>query len=1131
LNFEGITIHDFVQRHKELLAANHDALCMPTLQRDSSDKILGRENISVSDQRLNQELLIRDMTNITDNIRAFTKKMDEWLSDTASPDHEACKEIIHDLFMKKTLPVSFRSSGELHKSYEETGVRSNAQFLIGRPYFDMIAENKHGLFSEEDRTFLFNVSRGAPRSMNFWRKTYHYKKPENVDELRAALANYKDIKSEDKEASIIDQLDGATTVSATINAAASELAIYCHEHPKLDLAPIMAEFPKVFSVAVKARKGELFNTDPITQPAAIAANYIKRSFKLPADNALLGPLYLSMTDANVFPDEKWRAKLVEDIVGRFSKVKDVDERIHLAETLLLSNREVRDADIRRQVTDIWVKACQMKYKKDTGTQNYMDKIEPVIKRVSEGGVFNIRHEMLRQLCDSVVSQKELSHACEKTVYADVDRSKLTSVGMMLGATQGVIDSMSQSRRSREATMKFLMKPVVEEELNRFADNLANLMDTSGEASPKEKRILRTECRRIHENFWSLPLPARTLAMKHFLLPANERSYDGTEDEKTFQNAANFAMEHLLPLDESKFVVAEDMGKGFKRMVPNKEQEDVVEARRFLSAFLAPGVLDQNQRPLFIAALMSAAQRSAQEGGKVRIGQRLATLLDMMGPAWKKLGQAISSHPDTPRDIAMDMEPLKGTIDMPRWQMWGLFQNTVPQELQDEHTKLGPILGSASFFTTVDAGKSVFSLQSPYARERSQDGFSTMERFIEELKNEKYGFASAVSGSVTDMVHSAHISAALESTGRVGAAQAKALARRYNGTSIEIGDKTYEFEAAQWYDHGPEFRRMKKMGGKTFNDLANAAGDDPQKQEHVHGVAKAVTTVELMHNTDGGVADVDRHGRNFTVDGNKIGMFDVGATHAIIRDRVGRPIDPTDIAKVEDALDHGGTVEVYEPGHRRHRDKGEMELLGNALTEVLKSIKDGGQFTDAVHEQIMKARAQGRDPEHLIRTERALLSLQDCLSELSHEKKDHVDIFAALYRQKLLHPDIREVIEARVASGELGEPDAEQAAMLDGAMKFGIGKGEAMLGYYLGQNSNEVITISPGRSKDLPEPKYWPMPRNEKEISSLCDIEDIAKKTPPKQEKPEPKKEVRGHKVSASFVSAVRSRGGSASYLE
>jgi hypothetical protein len=432
-----------------------------------------------------------------------------------------------------------------------------------------------------------------------------------------------------------------------------------------------------------------------------------------------------------------------------------------------------------------------------------------------------------------------------------------------------------------------------------------------------------------------------------------------------------------------------------------------------------------------------------------------------------------------------MEPLKGKLDMPRWQMWALYERTVPEALRKQNAHLGKVLGSASFFTAVDAGDSVFVMQTPYAKERADDGFAIMQKFVAELKTGKYHIGATMPDSIADMISSARISAGMETNGHVGAEQAKAMAKIYNGASVGVnGGKKHTFETAAWTNYGDEFRQMKKMDGELFNAVPYETAADKKAK---HDAAKAQLALEMYNILSGKPFDPDRHGQNFRIKGTHMGLFDHGAVHAVVKDRQGRVVTADN---VDVAIAGGGSIDIPAA------NEAERKLLGNALIASFKSLKDDVPLANVLHTQIERVRQEeGVSPDYLIRVERALLALNDSYKYLDKSGTDILDIFAGLYngggKKSHIHPDIRDILEKSVAAGELGEAKGAAKAALGIGSALGMNKGAAMLNAYFKENAKAPVTISHERSADVPTPKYWRMEKNTQDIPTLCSVEDIA----------------------------------------
>jgi hypothetical protein len=1006
-------------------------------------------------------LVKNDVESLQKRCQELTKVttfFDKCLKDPSAPYYNEAREAIRSFFLNSEFSTNYEHIIESQSGYE---MRRNFKSAISYlPLLDFIAQDDHKLFTIKEKGQLLAEGGTLCAEIGFWRKAFQYQKPENATDLKAVIEKYESAGYHGN-----DQ-NSRTNISV---AAATEMSIYLktHHDPKLIL-DLIVKHPEFVETA--SRGHELFevNQEKTTNIENKVLEAVESPPNWPADPVSLYKIYQFAMDQHLLTEVRFRDEFTKRITESYAKIPDV-ERAAVAEKILLTRKEVPDLKVRNALISDWAKLRGQQFGTDDGSALYAKKISATIENVGRNAVFNVRYEMLRQLADAVISQRDVSLKCENSIYQRVGRSDATRAGELFGAGQSIYKTLCTDNK-QESLVNLFLSSGSTEDIRQFADkNLRDLADFVDSDDPDEASLTlaRIQSHRMYEDFWSAPLPLRAMIMKELLMPPSQIKSEAGR-EKLFGQASERCINELLPanINYSK------------------------EGRAFLQAFLAKGVLDENSRPLFLSALMAAKQSASGQGEDVGVGQRLATLLDLMGPAWKKLGQAIASHPSTPADIANDMEPLKGKIDTPRWQMWALYEATVPKELRDKYPKLGKVLGAASFFTTVDAYDSVFSMITPYAQERAEDGFNTMARFIQELSTGKYDIGKAVPQSVSQMVHSASVSAALETNGKVGAITASAMTDRYAGTTVIVNDTPYSVSSAQWYNYGPEFRQMQKMPGQVFNDAVKEAKGDPAKTSQVHDQAKAVVAIETANDTDGGPVDRDRHGRNFVVDGNKIGMFDMGATHAVIKDKDGNIVDPTNAQLVDDVLENGGTITVHTP------EKAEREMLGNTLVELFKAMKDGKALPEIMHEQIEKVRSAGGDPEYLILVERGILARQDCMKLLGANSSDLHDIFAGIYqsggRGSLINPDIRKILETRIAAGELGEAEGLASVALTVIGLTG-NKGRTMLTKYLADNARNPVVISRTKVPNAPQPVYWPMPKNTNSILALSTPEQIAKK--------------------------------------
>jgi predicted unusual protein kinase regulating ubiquinone biosynthesis (AarF/ABC1/UbiB family) len=969
LSFLNIPYHEFIKNPYEHLRTNQSLL---------SPQI---ESLSSSNQELLDEVFNRAAVQTGRSARELLQYFDGMLSVTTEPARTTYHNFIKGFFLTDSTPVNFVT---LQKNKID---RDNGSTTM-QSYLDWIAVDKHQLFTLQEKGKTLEGFSGFPAP--FYRKLVGVEKPKSLDDLVKAIDLYWQLGR---------VTDGSLVVTDSIvsEAISSELEDFFLEEPKIpQLWRLLVSHGEVLPQIVRS-----------SQFDATLLRYLRTETEWPENPVTLCSIYRAADALSLFPDEGWRAQFTNLVMQRIDHTEDPHTRIAALEKLLLG-APLKDVDMREGATSRWVECIANLFGPDD-TQSwqspdcsYLERLRPVLDRIANKGHPTIRESLLRNLGNTIVAQRQVSHALEKAALGSIDETSALGVGQAYGGLQTILTILGSEEAARLETITFLIRPLSPKALAKFAKDAARQAFDSAALFSSEHPVdedsnhyqerIKLECKRFYDNFWQAPMAYRAILLQDLLMPAQNRLEDFKAGARaSLDMALGFAISELLPLEDAK-------GN------PNKY---ATEAQRLLKAFLAPGVLDHRQQPVFLSALMAAAQRSNYEGNRLSVGQRLAIIFDGMGPAWKKFGQAVANHPNTPPDISRDMEPLKGKRSTSRSEAWALYEETVPETIRLQNPRLGPVLESASFFTAVDAGDDVFTLLTPNALVRAEDGFSIMENFVAELRKADDEF-SQIAQPVSEMVRSARTSAALETNGRVGAAQAEAMRKRYEGLVVHIGDEKYPVSTAIWRDHGPEFRRMQKMKGPTFNDLP---AKTLQERLHKRAIAKAILYVELRNILSGGAFCVDRHGRNMRVDGKSIGHFDHGAVHAIVRDKSGNEVTPL---SAEEALRDGGSVEITEA------TEAESLQLADALYSSFEQLSEKQSLAVVMHNEIEKARATtGKTPEYLIRVERALLALNDCFKCLDPEGHDIKDILASLYLNGEIHKTICTALEKRIKREKLG----------------------------------------------------------------------------------------------------------------
>ena len=973
LSFIELPYDEFIKDPYTHLRVNQQRLC------PLSESLL---TLTEYTQEERHRVFQRVAAETSESARELLRYFDGMLSIDTGSEQNIYRHFVRDFFLSHSTEFNFGAieSSKIDNENGATTVKS---------YLEWLVNDKHSLFTLPEKGALFQGY--LFMSAGFYRRIIGIEKPERIDDLLRAIDLYHEI-----EAAGFDSEKHASML--TLVAISAEIREFLRDHGE------SGEFWRLLAI-----HGEVLSHEHVrsTEFDEHFLEYLKRETTWPTDPVILGSIYRAVDALGIIPNEEWRRDFTGRVMASIDQNGDVSIRIAALENLLLGI-PLKDVDLREGAARRWVESIA----RDVGPDNtsswndsdcpYLERLQPVLDRVAAGGHSSIRESLLRSLGDEIVAQRQVSHALEKAILGHIDEDGVLKLGLAYGGLQFTLAILGSAEEGRLNTIRFLIHPLTSKSLKDFARKVGReAFDTAylfgsetiaDEDSPRHRERVRLECKRVYDNFWRAPKALRATLLQDLLMPAQTRLDDLKAGARTsLEKACDLVISELLPLEDAH-------GE------PNKYAP---EAQRLLKAFLAPGVLDHRQQPIFLAALMSASQASSEASNRTGVGQRLAIMFDSMGPAWRKFGQAVSSHPSTPPDIARDMEPLKGKRSVSRPEAWALYEGTVPEEIRRQNPRLGAVLESASFFTAIDAGDDVFTVLTPNALPRAEDGFSIMQSFVAELRKADDQF-SPIAQPVSEMVRSARISAILETSGRVGSAQIEAMYKSYHGTVVNIGGQQYPVSTAIWRDHGPEFRRMQKMKGPTFNDLPS---ETPEEILHKRKVAKAILYVELRNILSGGAFCVDRHGRNIRVDGNSIGHFDHGAVHAVVRDKAGREVDPL---LADETLENGGSVEICTAS------EAELLQLAGALYSSYEQLSKGTPLAVVMHAEIEKARAQtGNTPDYLIRVERALLALNDCFRCLDSEGHDIKDILGSLYLNGDIHATICTALEEKIGQVKLG----------------------------------------------------------------------------------------------------------------
>ncbi len=651
-----------------------------------------------------------------------------------------------------------------------------------------------------------------------------------------------------------------------------------------------------------------------------------------------------------------RTELLEWAVKKVEAIPSLDAKIALFGELLplLQSDSVI---LRDKVKEILLNELHHKYGIDTHQQDFADRLILELTKATKAFDPVLKREFMAEIGKRVEAQRPLAYRLERLGIPKekelMDRSHF--VGPMM---ESLLHFIKYDVEFRKTTTNLLLSAGTPADLSQFSavlrDNILifgqntnfshDVLALAREGEKEFEPFGTKQALLLYQSYWRLPFEARAAAIEQLLFPT-----DSPTDQE-FHQRANFILDRLFPEGE-----------------PHSK-----EGKLFLRAYI--DVLPSYQRSIFLAATLVATQKkneSELRGQKLGLGERLAILLELMGPAETKAGQGGHSHPNTPIDIKEGLSRLKYMADPPpRWELLKLHTQQVPLEVRNNIVHVGKILGTGSYYlvyevTLQDGKQAVLAVLRPHALERAENGFENLDKMLEKLATE---IAANDLQTLREIIEDAKARAKVEASSRKAAELMDAARPSYEGAQVKVGDKIYTFHVPRLLKYGKNYRLMEKAPGNHFLDNKNV---DPQEKKDL---AKAVLTFELYQILKGGRFDKDRHGAQMRIEGRDIHMFDFGA-----------------YTEQEPTVD-------------------ERKQLGRVLEEGVAFLIAGRPLDKVIQELVKKERDAGKPTHYLSAVQEALLKLYDYYSIVPESL---VESISAVFETGRVHPDIGLRLQPRV----------------------------------------------------------------------------------------------------------------------
>jgi hypothetical protein len=880
------------------------------------------------------------------------------------------------------------------------------------PIFNFVVEHSH-LFSIKEKIAIFGLHTAPPTKSEWYEKVLGVASAHNLKDMALFIERMDEYRrefSESRENTLNRVYEENIEKAYIVRSRSADAVDFYHEIGKR-LSSILRD-------DVNQGALENFLAKPLPElmrdvfkdtPALIdmMRGHVASISDVKSDVIQHAQIYKNIDSYSLFPSYESQRQFSETLLKRIQASTNPLVRVEAAQALM-SGRQIADAALRMEIATIWTKGIQEMMHHhapsglDNGTADYLSKVMPHIAWAEANVAVSDRYRLFVDLADQLESQRDLSYRLRDSFQLNREAILSTDESVRIG--EAIISHSSQSPESRQALLDYLVRPASPESTDKFSKHLKKMAEESrsgtssgalgeyflGETS--SDFYLQT-VKNLHENFTVAPLPLRIAVLDQLLMASEEKDYATSHDEgvgedavakKALQRSLTYACDMLLP-------------EGMKY---------APEARKALEAYTKK--LPPNERGLFLSAMLAANDAAVQTGNTMSVGERLAIMLEMMGPAEVKAGRALSNFPDAPMDIREPMVRLtKKAAPSPRWALWQRYDDVIPDVIKATVHRIGEVMGNGTYQEGVRLEKnngdsSILKLQRPSIERRADAGFDQLRLFVEELRSSEALERNAV--EATDrIIKQAQEMAARETDAEYRLAQVKQAQGYYNPLSITVDGHTFKFQTADWLAYGvdraeiahridrKEWCEEREMRGVHLDELSMQT---PADKAYAKALAKAVVTAEMYVLLSGQPIDNDRHPAQGRIDRatDTIGLFDHGA------------------------------LDLTPP------TKAEKQLLAKLFVAATQGYQEGASMPQLFYEQLKETKETlGHVPDYLVKVERGVLAMSRFFKHL--DTTDLKEIVAAVHQSGAIDQDILDT-KIKVKLPMLGEQAIKLSTALD-----------------------------------------------------------------------------------------------------
>ena len=627
-----------------------------------------------------------------------------------------------------------------------------------------------------------------------------------------------------------------------------------------------------------------------------------------------------------------------------------EQQLELLQAILFNpdfSEPITDFQFAKSIIDMFVNSTLMQFGYDDGSQQYFEKLKPVLENIAKHAPSRDKEVIFSSLLDRISAQQQASlfastnlHSVSVKTYKkfienDDENKKmsgLAAVSLYFGSEEN----------DQHAFIEFFSSPLTDESSNQFSrylinhpkrDEIIEIMGYNKNDVLNNKDNLKFFTSNLYLQFWDASLEERAVIFDHLLIPAQHTISDD-EERKAYQQALAFVGKRLFP-------------------DANIKNSDDHFAMAILDSYLQTS--NKYQRGILLSGMLVASNKQDKKVA-LTTGKKIATLCEHMGPAYVKLAQAIHSYPSTPASLRDDIAHVKGHANPPkRWELWRLLDLHVSEKDKANIKHVGRLLGSASYnlaleVTLQDGTEAVLILLRDHAAIDADKGFAHLTETINACQHPRM---TTIREPMLSILSEAKTQSIIEMDPVASQKQFVLAQDYYRNERYHLTSEHYDFDIkpAQFISGSDGYRIITKLDGTEFNDLPSKSAEEIRLKKEV---AKAIMKIELTNIFSGNQFDSDRHGNQMRVkvDGRKVqlGMYDFG----------------------EMALD--------KPSEK------EIELFCHALNDLPSALREFRSF-DAAFESILSKHINLEQTEankhYLMRIRKAILALHDFQKELTN----------------------------------------------------------------------------------------------------------------------------------------------------